>query len=113
MENEDEVTAWILQNYKDANWISFIQSSKPYNELLQTLTSFTKVYDEEEEHDIYIRYWDPRAMEIVLDMFGEDGREVWFESIEAMYTRDTLEENRMLKFSKEGKTVISLGSEEV
>ena len=113
LEEEDEATEWILKNYKDANWMSFIQSNKPYNELLQILKAFTKIYDEEEGHDTYIRYWDPRAIEIVLDMFGEDGRKIWFETINAMYARDSLEENQLLKFTKEGKMVIALNKKVV
>jgi len=113
LNKEDEVTQWILENYQDANWMSFIQSSQPYEELLKILKAFTKMYDEEEEHYTYVRYWDPRAVEIVLDMFGEDGREIWFQTVEAMYARDTLEKNQMLKFTKVGKVVISLSQEVV
>jgi len=108
LKKEDDVTEWILKNYEGANWMSFIQSSKPYSELLQTLKAFTKTYDEKEEHYVYIRYYDPRAMEITLDMFGEDGRKEWFETIDAMYARDTLEEDTLLKFTQKGKEAIIL-----
>lgn len=105
---DDEITEWILNNYAGVNWMSFIQSSKSYSELLQTLKAFTKTYDEKEEHYVYIRYYDPRAIEITLDMFGEDGRKEWFETIDAMYARDTLEEDTLLKFTQKGKEVIIL-----
>ena len=111
LSKDDEVTEWILDNYTGVSWISFIQSSKPYSELLQTLKAFTKTYDQKEEHYVYIRYWDPRATEIVLDMFGEDGRKTWFESIDAMYARDTFEKVTLLKFTQKGKEFISLKKE--
>ena len=106
LKEDDEITEWVLDNYDGVNWMSFIQSSKPYSQLLQTLKAFTKTYDEKEEHYVYIRYWDPRAIEITLDMFGEEGRKEWFETIDAMYARDTLEEDTLLKFTQKGKEVI-------
>jgi hypothetical protein len=108
LEKDDEATEWVLNNYTDVNWMSFIQSSKPYSELLQTLKAFTKTYDEKEEHYVYIRYYDPRAIEITLDMFGEDGRKEWFETIDAMYARDTLEKDILLKFTQKGKESLTL-----
>jgi len=108
LNKDDEITQWILDNYADANWMSFIQSTKPYDALLQVLKGFIKTYDEEEEHYVYIRYYDPRAMEITLDMFGEEGRKEWFETIYAMYARDTLQEDTLLKFTQAGKEPIGL-----
>ena len=104
----DELTNWILKNYKEANWISFIQSDKPYELVLQTLKSFTKTYDEEEDHYVFIRYWDPRAIEICLDMFGEEGRAEWFNVIDSMYARDTLEDDRLVKFTHQGRIYLDL-----
>lgn len=96
---EDEITEWILDSYEVANWIIFIQSSKPYKELLHTLKSYTKTYDEQEEHDVYIRYWDPRAIEIVLKMFDDESLQSWFDVVETIYARNTLKENRLYKFT--------------
>jgi len=110
LEKDDEVTEWILKNYEGADWMSFVQSSKPYDELLEILKEFTKMYDEEEQHDVYIRYWDPRALEVCLDIFGEE-KTKWFESIDVMYARDTLEENVLLKFTPKGKESMVLNEE--
>ena len=107
IKEEDELSTWVFDNFKDANWISFVQSSKPYDTVLQTLKKFTKTYDEEIGQDVYIRYWDPRSVEIVLDMFGEEGREEWFETIDVMYARDTLYPKQVLKFTKVGKEILS------
>jgi len=106
--HDDEIMQWLLDEFDQANWILFLKSTKEYGEMLSALKQFVKMHDEESGEDVYIRYWDPRAIEIILEMWSDEDREKWFKTVDIVYSRDPFKKDILLQFTLDGKQTISL-----
>lgn len=67
------------------NWGCFLLSKEEFSALSDHLSRYTKVYSQVHEQDVYVRFYDPRAMHKYFSMFQlEEGVE-FFSKMEAIY----------------------------
>ena len=81
------------------NWGCFIKSSHDMEILVEHFSSYTKIYSEAHEQDVYIRFYDPRAMSKYFSMFSKEEGIEFFSKIDAIYIEKVEELQVLLKYS--------------
>ena len=95
----DEFTQRIINEGYGNNWGCFIKSQLDRETLVEHFSNYTKIYSEVHEQDVYIRFYDPRAMNKYFSILQqEEGRE-FFSKIDAIYVEKKEEPQTLFKYS--------------
>jgi hypothetical protein len=99
LNKNDEFTKRVLSEGYGNNWGCFIKSSESIEVLVEHFCNYTKVYSEAHEQDVYIRFYDPRAINKYFSILQQEEGKEFFSKVEAVYVEKVEEAETLLKYS--------------
>lgn len=99
LKENDTFTKRVLNEGYANNWGCFIKSNESIEALVEHFSNYTKVYSEAHEQDVYIRFYDPRAMNKYFTILQQEEGKAFFSKIEAIYVEKNEESETLLKYS--------------
>ena len=99
LDKNDEFTKRVLNEGYGNNWGCFIQSNESVEVLVEHFCNYTKVYSEAHEQDVYIRFYDPRAINKYFSILQQEEGTTFFSKIEAVYVEKVEEAQTLFKYS--------------
>jgi len=87
LEKESELTKWILDNYKE-EWGFFIQSPQDLHTIHEELSQRVKIKDETTNNNLFIRFYDPRAVEKYIKLQTKEELKEFFEVAPVIFYAD-------------------------
>jgi len=99
LNKNDEFTKRVLNEGYGNNWGCFIKSNESVEVLVEHFCNYTKVYSEVHEQDVYIRFYDPRAMNKYFTILEQEEGKEFFSKIDAIYVEKVEESQILFKYS--------------
>ena len=99
MEEDHPFTERIFQEGHGNYWGCFIVSSVTFETLAEHLKAYTKIYSQEHKQDVYIRFYDPRAMGQYFSLFDDDEAEAFFSKIDEIWVENPKDSNIVYSYS--------------
>lgn len=99
LNKNDEFTKRVLNEGYGNNWGCFIKSNESVEVLVEHFCNYTKVYSEAHEQDVYIRFYDPRAMNKYFTILEQEEGKEFFSKIDAIYVEKVEESQILFKYS--------------
>ena len=106
LQENDTFTKRVLNEGYGNNWGCFIKSNESVDVLVEHFCNYTKVYSEAHEQDVYIRFYDPRAINKYFSIFTKEEREAFFSKIDAIYAERPNEPQILRRYSLNSDTLI-------
>jgi len=106
LHKEDTFTKRVFNEGYGNNWGCFIKSNESVEVLVEHFCNYTKVYSEAHEQDVYIRFYDPRAINKYFSIFTKEEREAFFSKIDAIYAETPNEPQTLRRYSLNSDTLI-------
>ena len=99
LKENDTFTKRVFNEGYGNNWGCFIKSHESIEVLVEHFSNYTKVYSEAHEQDVYIRFYDPRAMNKYLTILQQEEGIEFFSKIDAIYVEKKEEPQTLFKYS--------------
>jgi len=99
LNKNDEFTKRVLNEGYGNNWGCFIKSNESVEVLVEHFCNYTKVYSEAHEQDVYMRFYDPRAMNKYFTILEQEEGKEFFSKIDAIYVEKVEESQILFKYS--------------
>jgi len=99
LDESDEFTKRVFAEGYGNNWGCFIKSNESIEVLVEHLSGYTKVYSEAHEQDVYIRFYDPRAINKYFSILQKEEGIEFFSKIEAIVVEKAKEPQTIFKYS--------------
>ena len=97
-ENDTFIKRVLSEGYGNS-WGCFIKSNESIEVLVEHFSNYTKVYSEAHEQDVYIRFYDPRAMNKYFSILQQEEGIDFFSKIDAIYVEKVEEPQSLLKYT--------------
>ena len=88
LEKEHPFTERLFREGYGKHWGCFLFSKENLPTLADHLSNYTKVYSTEHQQDVYVRFYDPRAMGQYFPLFDKEEAKAFFTHIEAIAVED-------------------------
>jgi len=99
LDQENIFTQRIFEEGYGNNWGCFIFSEFRAEELSEHLKKYTKIYSQEHKQDVYIRFYDPRAMGQYFPCFDKEESQEFFSKITTIMTEKVKEPHILYVYS--------------
>lgn len=99
LEEDHPFTERLFEEGYANNWGCFLLSREDFSALADHLSHYTKVYSQVHKQDVYVRFYDPRAMYKYFAMLQQEEGAAFFAKMEAIYVEKEKEPKTLFQYS--------------